>query len=108
MANALGNVAFELEDKADVDEAALGEKENKVEMVVSEDFDPLLCFEMEEDPEMNAAAGIPLPVSSTPDNSVNIQKTIESAIFSVSALQGANNVTVKVCVIAKNHGTINF
>lgn len=118
MANALGNSSFELgephvevevalEDEADVQEAAQGEKENKVEMVASEDFDPLFAFEMEEDPEMYAAAGIPLPVSSTPDNSVNIQKTIESAISSVSALQGAN-VTVKVCVIANNHGTINF
>ena len=118
MANALGNSSFELgephvevevalEDEADVQEAAQGEKENKVEMVASEDFDPLFAFEMEEDPEMYAAAGIPLPVSSTPDNSVNIQKTIESAISSVSALQGAN-VTVKVCVIANNQGTINF
>ncbi len=119
MANALGNVTFELgdpevevevvlEDKADVDEAAQGEKEDTVEMFVVEDLDPLLCFEMEEDPEMYAAAGIPLPVSLTPDNSVIIQKTIESAISSVSALQGANNVTVKVCVIAKNDGTINL
>ena len=62
---------------------------------------------MEEGPEMYAAAGIPLPVTSTPHNSVNIHNTIESAISSISALQGAN-VTVKVCVIANNNGTINF
>ena len=40
-------------------------------------------------------------------NSVDIQQRIESALSSVPGLQ-ASNVTVKVCVISNNHGTVNF
>ncbi len=77
--------------------AAKREKQKKVNVVLSEEFDQdLFDFEMEEDPELYESAGIPLPAMSTPDNSVNILKTVESAFSSVLALQGSN-VTVKVC-----------
>jgi hypothetical protein len=56
--------------------AAKREKEKKVNVVLSEEFDQdLFDFEMEEDPELYESAGIPLPAMSTPDNSVNIQKS---------------------------------
>ncbi len=57
---------------------------------------------------MYAAAGISFPEMSSPtNNKVNIQQTIESAISSVPAFQGAN-VTVKVLVMENNNGTIHF
>ncbi len=64
---------------------------------------------MEEDAEMCAASGIPVSGPSTLPNSVDIQQRIESALFFlfVPGLQ-ASNVTVKVCVITNNHGTVNF
>jgi hypothetical protein len=72
--------------------------------VLAQDF----CgFVMEEDPEMQEAAGISLPGTSTAHNSVNIQKTIESAISSVPGFEGSN-VTVKVCVMGIHRGTVNF
>ena len=96
-----------------------GEKEKKVDQDkkveavdqaekvedASNDFDPdLFQFNMEEDPEMYEAAGIPVSQTSTANNSVNIQKTILSAISAVPALKGSN-VTVKVVVIGSNYGT---
>ncbi len=57
---------------------------------------------------MYAAAGISFPATSSPtNNKVNIQQTIESAISSVPAFQGAT-VTVKVLVMENNNGTIHF
>ncbi len=57
---------------------------------------------------MYAAAGISFPATSTrPNNKVNIQQTIKSAISSVPAFQGAN-VTVKVLVMENNNETIHF
>ncbi len=70
-------------------------------------FQDLFDFEMEEDPEMYESAGIPLPAMSTPDNSVNILRTIESAFSSVPAMQGSN-VKVKVCVMRSNYGMSIF
>jgi hypothetical protein len=58
-------------------------------------------------PPTMAAAGIPVSAPSTLPNSVDIQQRIESALSSVPELQ-ASNVTVKVCVITSNHGTVNF
>ncbi len=55
---------------------------------------------------MYKTAGICPPGTSTGQNSVNIQKTIESAISSVPGLEGSN-VTVKVCVMSTNQGTVN-
>jgi hypothetical protein len=64
--------------------------------LLPEEFEDLLSFVIEEDPDMYAAAGISFPATSSPtNNKVNIQQTIKSAISSVPALQGAN-VTVKV------------
>jgi len=119
MAKTLGSTSFELgepelevevvlEDDANVEEAPQAEKENKVEVVVDSDplvFDP--DFDMEEDPEMYEAAGIPLATSSALHNTVNIQESIQSAIAGLPNLQGGN-VTVKVCVITNNHGSVSF
>ena len=91
-----------------MEEAPQAEKENKVEVVVDSDplvFDP--DFDMEEDPEMYEAAGIPLATSSALQNTVNIQESIQSAIAGLPNLQGGN-VTVKVCVITNNHGSVSF
>jgi hypothetical protein len=77
MAKTLANTKFYLSeptvevevvvpDKDNVEEAPEAKKENKVkenkvEVVVSEDTDPfLLNLEMDEDPEIYQAAGIPL------------------------------------------------
>jgi hypothetical protein len=84
-----------------------GEPEVEVEVAVAEDELDLSDFVMEEDAEMCAAAGIPVSAPSTLPNSVDIQQRIESALSSVPGLQ-ASNVTVKVCVISNNHGTVNF
>ncbi len=62
-------------------------------------------FVMEEDAEMCAAARIPVSGPSTVPNSV--QQRIESALSSVPGLQ-ASNVTVKVCVITNNYGSVKF
>ena len=83
------------------------EVEVEVEVAVAEDELDLSDFVMEEDAEMCAAAGIPVSAPSTLPNSVDIQQRIESALSSVPGLQ-ASNVTVKVCVISNNHGTVNF
>ncbi len=64
-------------------------------------------FVMEEYPEMYKAAGISLLGTSTAHNSVNIKKTIESAISSVPDFE-ESNVTVKLCVMGTNHGIVNF
>ncbi len=72
-----------------------------VEVAVAEDELDLSDFVMEEDAELCAAAGIPV------SDSVDIQQRIESALSSVPGLQ-VSNVTVKVCVISNNHGTVNF
>jgi len=84
-----------------------GEPEVEVEVAVAENELDLSDFVMEEDAEMCAAAGIPVSAPSTLPNSVDIQQRIESALSSVPGLQ-ASNVTVKVCVITSNHGTVNF
>ncbi len=84
-----------------------GEPEVEVEVPVAEDELDLSDFVMEEDAEMCAAAGIPVSAPSTLPNSVDIEQRIKSALSSVPGLQ-ASNVTVKVCVISNNHGTVNF
>jgi hypothetical protein len=95
-------------DKGNVEEVPEAKKENKVELVVSEDTDPfLLNLEMDEDPEMYQAAGILLAGYSSVTNSMNIEQTIQSVMSSVPNLQGAN-VSLKVCVITNNHGSVNF
>jgi hypothetical protein len=57
--------------------------------------------------EMCAAAGIPVSGPSTLPNSVDIQQRIEPALSSVPGLQ-ASNLTVNVCVISNNHGSVSF
>jgi hypothetical protein len=84
-----------------------GEPEVEVEVAVAEDELDLSDFVMEEDAELCAAAGIPVSAPSPLPNSVDIQQRIESALSSVPGLQ-ASNVSVKVCVISNNHGTVNF
>ena len=69
-----------------------------------EDF---YTFEMEEDADMYEAAGIPAPASTPQPNTVNIAKTIESAISGLPSLKEAN-VTVKVCIVSTNNGSVNF
>ena len=64
-------------------------------------------LQMEEDPELYQAAGIPLSGYSAVNNSPGIEQTIQSVISSVPNLQGAN-VTIKVCVISNNNGSVNF
>ncbi len=132
MAQTLANVPFDLSDPeveievvvAEEDASPLeavvggdkGEKEKKVEAVeeaekvqeASNDFNPdLFNFNMEEDPEMYEAAGIPVSQTSTANNSVKIQKTIHSAISAVPGLKDSN-VTVKVVVMGSNYGSVNF
>ena len=68
-----------------------------MEVLAEED---LSCFKMKEDPLMYQAAGISLVTA-------DIQKSIESTLSSVPCVQGAN-VTIKVCVISNNTGTVNF
>ena len=91
-------------------------KENKVETLnelekaqeANTDFNhDLYSFEMEEDPEMYQAAGIPVTQSTPQNNTVNIAKTIQSAISGLPALK-ESNVTVKVCIVSTNNGTVNF
>ncbi len=77
------------------------------EVAVAQEELDLSDFVMEEDAEMCAEAGIPVSGPSTLPNSVDIQQRIESALSSFPGLQ-ASNVTVKVCVITNNHGTVNF
>jgi hypothetical protein len=119
MAKTISNTKFDLSeptvevevvvpDKGNVEEAPEAKKENKVEVVVSEDTDPfLLNLEMDEDPEMYQVAGIPLAGYSSVSNSMNIEQTIQSVMSSVPNLQGAN-VSLKVCVITNNYGSVNF
>jgi len=78
-----------------------GQKESTVEVFVDE------TFEMEEDPEMYQAAGLPLPCSSSGDSSFSVEKTVQQAISSLPELDG-KNITVKVCFVNQNHGTINM
>jgi len=105
MAEALGTVGFDLEDPVIEQEAAGadvdGQKESTVEVFVDE------TFEMEEDPEMYQAAGLPLPCSSSGDSSFSVEKTVHQAISSLPELDG-KNITVKVCFVNQNHGTINM
>ncbi len=119
MAKTLANTKFDLSeptvevevvvpDKGNVEEAPEAKKENKVEVVTPEDTHPfLLNLEMDEDPEMYQAAGIPLAGYSSVSNSMNIEQTIQSVTSSVPNLQGAN-VSLKVCVITNNYGSVNF
>ncbi len=95
-ANTLGS--FDLGD-VEVDE----EDEVPVEMVQEEEED-LSGLMLEEDPDMYVAAGITYQASST---SGNIQQAIQSAITSISSLQGAN-VSVIVLVMQDNHGSVSF
>jgi len=109
MAEALGQVGFDLGEPviegeaagADVDGQAEKEKESTVEVLVDE------TLEMEEDPEMYQAAGLPLPSSSSTDSSFSMEKTVQQAISSLPDLDG-KSITVKVCFVNQNHGTINM
>jgi hypothetical protein len=95
MAKTLANTKFDLSeptvevevvvpDQGNVEEAPEAKKENKVEVVVSEDTDPfLLNLEMDKDPEMYQAADIPLAGYSSVSNSMNIEQTIQSVMSSV-------------------------
>jgi integrase len=128
MANTLGNLPFDLSDPEVEVEVVVGEEPHhppqaavtgdthtKVEEAnvdnaqeantgYEEDF---YTMEMEEDGEMYEAAGIPAPATTRQANSVNIAKTIESAISGLPSLKDAN-VTVKVCIVNTNNGSVNF
>ncbi len=104
----LGLPEVEEEERAQQLLVMVEDEQNNKKGVLPEEFEYLSNFVMEEDPDMCAAAGISFPATSThPNNKVDIQQTIESAISSVLAFQGAN-VTVKVLVMENNNGTIHF
>ncbi len=113
MAQTLGSFDLRLlevkeEERAQQLLVMVEDEQNDKKGVLLEEFEDLSNFFMEEDPDMYAAAGISFPAMSTrSNNKVNIQQTIESAISSVPAFQGAN-VTVKVLVMENNNGTIHF
>jgi hypothetical protein len=104
----LGVPEVKVEDRAQQVLVMVEDEQNDKKKVLPEKFhEDLSNFVMDEDPDMYAAAGISFPATSTrPNNQVNIQQTIESAIPSVPAFQGAN-VIVKVLVMENNNGTIH-
>ena len=95
----LGQPEVEVEDVSDLVMVEVMEDEEK-----NEDLSDLV---FDEDPEMLAAAGISYPATSASSSNINIEHTIQSAISSIPALQGAN-VSVKVLIMQDNHGTVNF
>jgi site-specific recombinase XerC len=104
----LGLPEVEEEERAEEVLVMVEEEQNDNKGLLPEELEDLSSFVMEEDPDLYAAAGISFPATSSPtNNKVNIQQTIQSAISSVPALQGAN-VTVKVLVMENNNGTIHF
>jgi hypothetical protein len=92
----LGEPEVEVEDGTQLEDLRQSE-ELKQEL---EHFD----FQMEDDFEMEQAAGIPPPPVSN-SNSVNVQKTIETAISSLGALQGSS---VKLVFITNVNGDVHI
>ena len=62
-------------------------------------------MEMDEDPEMYVAAGIPPPMSA--DSADRIESAVKSAISSLPNMQSAN-LTVKVVINRGNNVIMNF
>jgi hypothetical protein len=104
----LGLLEVEEEERAEQLLVMVEEEQNDKKGLLPEEFEDLSSFVMEEDPNMYSAAGFLFSATSSPtNNKVNTQQTIDSAISSVPAFQGAN-VTVKVLVMENNNGTIHF
>ena len=99
MANKLAAV-FKLEREVEVaHNFNMDEVEVEVEMVPQEEM-----FVLEEDPEMYAAAGLPIPNISKP---VDVDAVIKNVMSSVPDMKGAN-VTYKIVVVTGNNSTMNF
>ena len=66
-------------------------------------------FEMEEDPDLYVAAGLPIPPMPvrSANEPVNLESTIRSALSSVQN-RGTGNVTVKFVIVTGGTNTINF
>ena len=62
-------------------------------------------MDMDEDPEMYVAVGIPPPMSA--DTADRINSAVKSAISSLPNMQSVN-VTVKVVINSGNNVTMNF
>ncbi len=80
----------EEEDRAQQVLVMVEDEQNDKKGVLPDEFhEDLSNFVLEEDPDMYVAAGILFQATSTrPNNQVNIQQTIESAIFSVPTRPG--------------------
>jgi len=100
MADTLGSINVE---KQVVKED--NEPEKKVMLSNFNMEDPLV--EVEDEPEMDVTEKNPLPEAAGASLvTESIHKTIETAITSVPC--GERSVTVKVCVISNNTGTVSF
>ena len=83
-------------------------KEKTVNCREMEAIDNEFIMDLEEDPDMYAAAGLPIPETPVAEKKQDLQTTIQKVVSSLPNMQGAN-VTLKVLVISgDNHGTINF
>ncbi len=86
MAQTLGSFDLGLpevveEERAEEVLVMVEEEQNDKKGLLPEEFEDLLSFVMDEDPDLYAAAGISFPATSSPTiNKVNIQQTIQSAI----------------------------
>jgi hypothetical protein len=84
------------------------ELEVELEVEVAQDVDnkeeyDQFIFKMEEDPDMYAAAGLPIPVC-TP---IDFEKTISNVMNSVRHMN-ESNVNIKVIIVTGNNTTMNF
>jgi hypothetical protein len=86
----------EPEVEMEVEVEGAEETEKKAE---DDDF----MFILEEDPEMYAAAGLPIPVSNPGD----VQATITHVMNSLPEMSGATE-NIKVFVVTGNNSTMNF
>jgi len=106
--------AFSMEDpEVEVEVEVVHEMEEEPLKNESDDF----MFLLEEDPEMYAAAGLPVPtatpmatamptVTSTA-NPVDLAATVKRVMDSVQDMQGSN-INIKVVVVTGNNTTMNF
>ena len=87
--------------------AAMSEVAN--DTMAMETDDNNFMMSLEEDPDLYAAAGLPIPHTTVHHvkDKVDIESAIKTAISSAPNMQGAN-VTVKVVVISGNHNVNNI
>ena len=106
-------VAQETEKKAQevhithVDKFNMDEVEVELEVEVAQEAENKPqeeVFVFEEDPEMYAAAGLPIPNISKP---IDVDAAIKKVMSSVPDMKGVN-VTFKVVVVTGNNSTMNF